>query len=836
MNGFRWRVAEARTHAIKSILKAGIAALIGVCALGFSQAGPRRPTPRPYTKQAVSDRSVNWSTIGGTPGNSHYSSLSQINRSNVSKLQVAWKFDTGESGGLETTPVIVNGVLYAFTPTQQVIALDGATGKLLWKFDSGIRGTGPDRGITYWTDGKEKRLLAGVMNFVYALDPSTGKAISSFGKNGRIDLRENLGRDPELQSVALTSPGVIYKDLLIVGGRNPETLPAPPGDIRAYDVRSGTLQWSFHTIPHPGEYGYETWPKDAWKKSGAANNWAGMAIDVERGIVFVPTGSAAPDFYGATRVGDDLFADTLVALDAATGKRLWHFQGVHHDIWDRDFPSPPILVSVLRNGKNEPAVAQTTKQGYLYLFDRVTGTPLFPIENRPYPSSSTPGEVASRTQPYPLLPKPFAPQTVTEDTLTRRTPQAHDWAMQRLLEMRHDGQFVPLSAGKDTIVSPSFEGGAEWGGPAVDPKTGILYINANNYASIGSLAAHSGDFPGQATYLSQCSVCHGDHREGSPPEFPSLLNISHRLTSEQIAATIHEGKGRMPAMPIQGTSLKQLLDYLSTGTDIRQSVSEEQAGTNIQTPRPASLKSSSSKTDSPKTDQQLQPGEGIYKTNCAICHGDKREGIDPSFPSLLGVGRRFSDEQILALIRSGKGRMPAFTKLSAQDTDSLMGFLSPRSAEFPNSSAPKSTTQYTMTGYRRFVDPDGYPATATPWGTLNALDLKTGEYLWQIPLGQYPELVAQGLPDTGSENYGGPIVTAGGLIFIAATNFDHKIRALDKTTGKLLWEATLPFAGNATPATYEVHGRQYVVIAAGGSSMNPRGKLGGIYVAFSLPQ
>jgi glucose dehydrogenase len=672
-------------------------------------------------EKATSD----WPMIGGTPGNSHYSRLKQINRSNVRRLRKAWEFDTGQSGGLETTPIVVNGVLYAFTPAQQVIALDGATGKLLWKFDSGIKGTQPDRGIAYWTDGKEKRLLAGVMNFVYALDPATGRVIQSFGKNGRIDLREDLGREPALQSVALTSPGVIYKDLLIVGGRNPETLPAPPGDIRAYDVRTGALRWSFHTIPHPGEFGYETWPKDAWKVSGAANNWAGMAVDPKRGIVYVPTGSAAPDFYGATRIGNDLFADTLLALDANTGKRLWHFQGVHHDIWDRDFPAPPILLSVKRNGKTIPAVAQTTKQGYLYLFNRVTGSPLFPIKDRPAPPSATPGEIASGTQPYPLVPEPFARQTVTENTLTNRTPEAHAWAVQRFREIRHDGQFVPISIGIDTLVAPGFEGGAEWGGPALDPETDVLYINANNYASIGALAVNSSNSPGRRAYVNQCEVCHGDHRQGSA-EFPSLHQITHKLTSEQIMTTIRNGKGRMPAMPLEGKTLKDLLDYLATEKD---------------------------------------PPAGIT----AVSNGQA------------------------------------------------------------------SATQYTMTGFRRFVDPDGYPATAPPWGTLNALDLKTGKYRWQIPLGQYPELAAKGMTDTGSENYGGPVVTAGGLIFIAATNFDHKIRALDETTGRLLWEATLPFPGNATPATYEVHGRQYVVIAAGGSSMNPRGPIGGVYVAFALP-
>ena len=724
---------------MKSSYKIGSVASIGLFALSLGIPGLGQNSARSTT---------NWPIVGGTAGNSHYSSLKQINRSNVSRLKVAWTFETHESGGLETTPIIVDGVLYAFTPSQKVIAVNAATGELLWKFESGIKGTGPDRGLTYWTDGKDKRLLAGVMNFLYALDPATGGVIPGFGKNGRIDLRENLGRDPALQSIALTSPGVIYKNLIIVGGRTPETLPAPPGDIRAYDVRTGALHWSFHTIPHPGESGYETWPMDAWKTSGSANNWTGMAVDLERGIVFVPTGSAAPDFYGATRIGDNLYADTLVALNAETGQRIWHFQGVHHDIWDRDFPAPPILVSVMQQGKLIPAVAQTTKQGYLYAFNRVTGASLFPIENRPYPVSTTPGERASTTQPYPLKPEPFAPQTVTEDTLTNRTPEAHQWALKRFREMRHDGQFVPLSVGKDTLVSPSFEGGAEWGGPAVDPETGILYINANNYASIGALAVNTGDSPGRKTYLSQCSLCHGERRAGSPPEFPSLLDITHRLTTEQIISTIHDGKGRMPAMPIEGKSLIDLLDYLGTNKDL-------------------SL-------------------------------GNVSVGEDQAAPNGKGSGAQ----------AQATGAMPA------QD----------------------AAAQYTMTGYRRFVDPDGYPATATPWGTLNALDLKTGKYLWQLPLGQYPELVAKGMPDTGSENYGGPIVTSGGLIFIAATNFDKKIRAFDKTTGRLLWEATLPFAGNATPATYEVDGRQYVVIAAGGSSMNPRGPIGGVYVAFALPR
>src|SRR5215470_3012788 len=314
--------------------------------------------------------SRNWAAYGGSAENQHYSTLTQINRSNVKQLEVAWSYDTGETGGMQTTPLVVDGVLYGITPTQKIFAVDAESGKQLWKFDSGIKGMQPDRGLAYWSDNGDKRILVGVMNFLYALDAATGKPIPSFGTDGRIDLQENLGREPRFQSIALTTPGIVYKDLIIVGGRNPETLPAPPGDIRAYDVRSGKLRWSFHTIPHPGEYGYETWPKDAWTRSGAVNNWAGMALDRERGIVYVPTGSAASDFYGADRLGDDLFADCLLALNAETGERVWHFQEVRHDIWDRDLPAPPLLLTVKHRGKDVEAVAQTTKQGFVYLFDR----------------------------------------------------------------------------------------------------------------------------------------------------------------------------------------------------------------------------------------------------------------------------------------------------------------------------------------------------------------------------------------------------------------------------------------------------------------------------------
>ncbi len=705
---------------------------------------------------------TDWPVYGGQPAGDHYSPLAQINRDNVQKLQVAWTFDSKEKGGLQTSPIIVGRTLYAYTPSQKVIALDGATGALKWTFDSGIAGTQPARGLAYWSDGKEGRILAGVMHFLYALDAETGKPIASFGDGGRVDLREGLGRDPKTVSIALTSPGIVYKDLIIVGGRDPETLPAAPGDIRAYDVHTGKLRWSFHTIPRRGEFGYETWPKEAWRHSGAANNWAGMALDPERGIVYVPTGSAAFDFYGGDRVGRDVFADSLLALKAETGERVWHFQGVHHDVWDRDFPSPPALLTVKHGGKEVDAVAQTTKQGWVYLFDRTTGAPLFPMEERGYPASTVPGEKTWPTQALPTEPAPFARQRLTETMLTERTPEAHAAAVREFRTFRSEGQFVPPSLTGQTVVFPGYDGGAEWGGPAVDPESGVLYVNANEMAWTGGLeenapAAASGGAGGRSggaaagvgVYQSQCSICHQGNRAGAPPSFPSLIGIGKRMTRAQIRQTVLDGKGRMPGFPqLAGPQLTALVAFLTGSGPAAGAVSGAQNG--------------------------AQQG------------------------------------------------MPRHTSAAKK--------------ELPNQRDAKGAEEgrYRFTGYRRFLDPDGYPAIQPPWGTLSAIDMNTGKYAWKIPLGAYPELAAKGLGDTGSENYGGPTVTAGGLVFIGATIYDRQIRAFDKNTGELLWHASLPFAGNATPATYAVDGRQYVVIAAGGGK-DVKAPSGGMYVAFALP-
>jgi quinoprotein glucose dehydrogenase len=372
-----------------------------------------------------------WAVYSGGSDGIRYSSLRQINRDNVHRLQVAWTFDTGALNSLmECNPIVVHRVLFATTPKSPAVALDAATGKLLWNFDPHLGGGG--RGVAHWEDGEEERIFTSVGHFLYALDAKTGKPMPNFGSAGRVDLREGLGRDPEKQSVYASSPGIIYQDLLIIGSSVAEDLPASPGDIRAYDVRTGKIRWTFHTIPHPGEFGYETWPKDAWTYIGGVNNWAGMALDEKRGLVFAPTGSASFDFYGANRIGDDLFANCMIALKAGTGERVWHFQAVRHDLWDRDFPSPPSLVTVKRQGRMVDAVAEITKSGYVFLFDRETGKPLFPIRYQKVPASDVDGEVAADTQPLPTKPKPFSRQEFTERLVTNRTPQAHQAVLEQL--------------------------------------------------------------------------------------------------------------------------------------------------------------------------------------------------------------------------------------------------------------------------------------------------------------------------------------------------------------------------------------------------------------------
>lgn len=757
-------------------------------------------------------QNLSWPAYGGADGD-HYSRLSQINRANVHRLRQAWVFDTGEKGNIETNPIVIGHTLYATTPSQKVIALDAATGKLKWKFDSGVASNQPNRGVAYWTDGKDERILAGVMNYLYCLNAKTGKPIPSFGESGRIDLRKGLREPREQQSIALTTPGSIYKDLIIVGGRNPETHPAPPGDIRAFDVHTGALRWVFHTIPRPGEPGSETWPPDAWKTAGAANNWTGMTVDTKRGIVYAPTGSAVMDFYGGDRIGDDLYADTILALDAATGKLLWHFQGVHHDIWDRDFPAAPALYTVEKDGQSVPALAQITKQSYVYLFNRVTGEPLFPIEEHPFPASTVPGEKTSPTQPVPVIPAPFGRQQLTADMLTNRTSEAHAWAVNEFSKLRSNGQFYPFAIGQQTVIFPGFDGGGEWNGPALDPISGTLFVGSTEMAWLGGLEpVTSGGSPGEQIYRKQCAICHGANRAGSPPTFPSLVDVEKRVGTEKVTDNIHNGTGRMPSFPnLDDAQIAALLDYLRA--PIAASTTE------ISAPPAA------------RPEATDDAGAQVYAVRCADCHGDHLQGSRRHFPMLIGVAARLTEAQVRALIHDGKGKMPAMDDIPDADVASLLRFLGIGAATSATSAVP----DYTFTGYRKFLDPDGYPAIAPPWGTLNAIDLKTGKYVWKIPLGEYPELAAKGMRNTGSEMYGGPIVTAGGVLFIGATVYDRKFRAFDTRNGNLLWETVLPFAGIATPSTYMVDGKQYVVIASSGGR-DPKGPVGGQYVAFALPR
>jgi quinoprotein glucose dehydrogenase len=659
-----------------------------------------------------------WPVNGGA-GNIRYSPLAQVNRGNVQRLEVAWTYeshDAFKASEMQSNPIVMDGVLYATTPTLKVVAIDALTGREIWKFDpSGGAASSPrfrHRGVTVNKD----RVFVSYRSYLYALDRKTGQPISTFGTAGRIDLREGLDQPAERLSVSASTPGSIFEDMIIMGTSVPETLPGSPGHLRAFDVNTGKVRWIFHTIPKPGEFGYDTWPTDAYQLAGGANAWAGVTVDATLGMVFAATGSASFDFYGVTRHGDNLFADCVLALDARTGRRIWHFQGIKHDLWDWDFPASPSLVTVRRNGRAVDAVAQTTKYGYVYVLDRRTGEPLFPVEMRDVPASAIDGEQAAPRQPYPTLPVPFARQGLTEAMLTTRTPEAHADVLARFRKYSK-GFFAPPSL-EGTIVFPGFDGGAEWGGAAFDPATALLYVNSN--------------------------------------EMPWIVKL----------------------IPNNDTAL--------------------------------------------------------YASKCATCHRDDKKG-GASGPSLEGVGARYSREDLAALIRQGTGRMPGFPDMGARNISDLVEYLitGKDKATDPEIANDPSRLKYRSDGESIFLDPDGYPAITPPWGTLNAIDLNSGAMRWKIPFGEFPDLAAKGLKNTGSDNYGGPVVTAGGLVFIGATNFDRKFHAYDKLTGKLLWETTLPAAGNATPSVYMLGGREFIVIACGGGKNGAPS--GSAIVAFALP-
>jgi quinoprotein glucose dehydrogenase len=681
------------------------------------------------------EQSHDWRVTGGEPGNSRYSSLDQINRGNVANLRVAWTYRTGDmpTGGhseIQATPIVVDSTLYTTTPALAVVALRADNGALLWRFDpfeNRTRESHVNRGVVYWADDHDARVFFTAGRRLYSLDAHTGKPDRVFGNLGSLDLAGGLGRDVADAYLVATSPGVIYNDLLIQGTRVGEEEGSAPGDVRAYDVRTGRIRWTFHTIPRPGEFGYGTWPEDAWRTVGGANSWPGMSVDAKRGIVYIPTGSATPDFYGGDRIGANLFANTLLALDANTGKRIWHFQSVHHDLWDRDLPAAPNLVTLTNGGRRVDAVAQITKSGFVFVFDRTSGRPLFPIEERPVPSSDLRGEEAWPTQPIPSKPAPFARQRMSDSDLTSLPVEAHAAALDRLHTLRADSLFTPPSR-EGTIILPGFDGGGEWGGAAVDTATGVMYVNASDVPWIAAM------------------------RE------VAKVPISRRTGS----------------------------------------------------------------------------GAAVYAAACATCHGRDRRGHERA-PSLVDVGSRLSAEQLQQVIERGRGFMPSFANLPENEKAAVIAYLigKPRVTLAKSSfHVAAAKAPYEFMGYERWRDSSGLPVIKPPWGTLSAIDLNTGQYRWRIPLGNHAELAARGVRDTGAEQYGGPIVTAGGLVFIAATQ-DAKFRAFDKSTGKLLWETALPAAGYATPSTFAVHGKQYVVIAAGGGKLGTAS--GDAYVAYALP-
>lgn len=699
---------------------------------------------QPSTSALTRAAANNWPAYFGDASGTHFSQLKEITPSNVGRLQVTWTFHTGDASDtgrsqIQCNPIAIDGVLYCTSPELKLFALDAATGRELWRFDAFVNkneegGRGVNRGLTWWQEGAERRLLFSAGQYLHAVDPATGKLIESFGTRGRIDLLEGLDRETHGLYLAANTPGAIFRDLIIICTRVGEGPgPAAPGHIRAYDVRTGERRWIFHTIPHPGEFGYETWPSDAWKQTGGVNCWAGLVIDQERGIAYLPIGSAAFDFWGGDRIGNDLFANCLLALDAATGKRKWHFQLVHHDLWDRDPPAAPVLCEVIRGGKKIPAVAQTTKSGHVWVFNRETGESLFPWQEVPVPASDLAGETSSPTQPLPLKPAAFARQRFTEDEVTTRTPAAHEAILAQLRGARPHQPFDPPSE-RGTIILPGFDGGAEWGGAAVDPR-GIMYVNASEMAWLLNMVptgAGGDSHAPAALYAQLCMSCHGSQGAGNAAQnIPSLVAASQRLKSADVFALLSSSRGVMPSFGfLPEDDRHALADYVVA----------------------AGFKP----TEKPRTD-------------------------DPAAPQPI----------------------------------------------------PAKRSTYAITGYNRLLDPDGFPALRPPWGTLNAIDLNTGEFVWKIPLGETLAPDSKTVLPTGTENYGGPIVTAGGVIFIAATK-DEKIRAFDASTGKELWRANLPAAGFATPCTYSVGGHQYVVIACGGGKIGA--KSGDAYVAFALPK
>jgi quinoprotein glucose dehydrogenase len=518
----------------------------------------------------LADPHAGWGAYAGAPDSAQYSSLAQVNRSNVTRLAVAWTYPSGDTT-YTSGPIVVDGVLYTLA-NEAIVALDGATGKEIW---SAAGMAHRARGLVYWqsADGSDRRILFPKDNSLVALDARTGKQIMTFGSKGRVDLRAGLGRDPASikLDIASATPGRVFQNLMILGSATGERYGSPPGDIRAYDIPTGKLVWTFHTIPHPGEFGYHTWPKGAWKTSGGANCWGEMTLDEKRGILFVPTGSPDYNFYGLDRKGANLFANTLLALDARTGKRLWHFQTIHHDLWDYNLNMAPKLLTLRREGKLIEAVAVTGKTSFIYVFDRVTGRPLFPIVERPVPRSDVPGEHASPTQPIPTAPPPFARMRFTENDLSPLLePDERQALVARLRAARNEGIYTPPTIDREFVMMPGNDGGGQFGNGVADASHGLFFVVSIELPTMIKLkpwvAVSDPHFAtaAQRTYAEKCAGCHGLRAQGQPPLIPSLSRVADRLTADNFYKTINHGRGRMPAWPdITQQQAEELRNYLS---------------------------------------------------------------------------------------------------------------------------------------------------------------------------------------------------------------------------------------------------------------------------------
>jgi quinoprotein glucose dehydrogenase len=695
-------------------LAAPVAAL-GLAVVAAGQGPAARQPAAPYTT---------WSDYGGSADSMQYSALTQIDKRTVSQLERVWFYPVaGDPVRLPFNPIVVDGVMYVAGTKGVVVALDAATGKALWTSTE----QAPERGVTYWAsaDRSDRRLLLNTGGGLRAIDATTGKLIKSFGNAGFVDLRTST---PRPLGGPNRSPGRIFENLIIVGSNTGEGYGSPPGDLRAYDVVSGKLVWTFHTIPRPGEVGYDTWPPDAWKYAGGANTWGEITVDAKNAIVFFPTGSPTHDLYGADRAGDNLFGNCLLALDARTGKRRWHFQTVHHDLWDYDLAVAPKLLTVRHNGKPIDIVAQAGKTGFLYVFERLTGKPLWPIEERPVPKSDVPGEVSSPTQPFPTKPPPFARQAFTpEDVNPFMSADEQERLRQAVRETDHKGLFTPSSHLRHHIQFPGAWGGANWGSVAADPQTGMLFVRSL--------------------------------------EMPSYRRMA--LSTEK--------------------------------------------------PGPPQIKGG----------QKEQDGYAVYAQMCALCHGPGQAPMRT--PAKLG------SDGFRRLIRQGKEQMPPFPDavVSAEKIDALEAYLlSLPLADAPADESSDDRMLRLPPNPNRYTGPEikyagsfsagwytsnGLPAVGPPWTQLVAYDLNDGTIKWRVPDGQAPGLAGKDIPPTGTVRpRNGPVVTAGGLVFVANSQ-DRTIRAFDRDTGKVLWSHELEANPEGIPAVYEVAGRQYVALAAGAS-------------------